>query len=81
MIALIDLFPGGARTWILRFLGQSLCSRQACRLMRSLPRARAFSSTVAIAYFASSSERKRRFHRTLVDLGIIDIAPTVRHQY
>ena len=33
------------------------------------------------AYFASSSERKRRFHRTLVDLGIIDIAPTVRHQY
>jgi sulfatase-like protein len=32
------------------------------------------------AYFASSSERKRRFHRTLVDLGMIDIAPTVRHQ-
>src|SRR5882757_896319 len=33
------------------------------------------------AYFASSSERKRRFHRTLVDLGVIDVAPTVRHQY
>jgi hypothetical protein len=30
------------------------------------------------AYFASSSERKRRFHRTLVDLGMIDIAPVVR---
>ncbi|MBN8992287.1 MAG: sulfatase-like hydrolase/transferase [Rhizobiales bacterium] len=30
------------------------------------------------AYFASSSERKRRFHRTLVDLGMIDVAPTVR---
>jgi hypothetical protein len=27
------------------------------------------------SYFASPSERKRRFHRTLVDLGIIDIAP------
>jgi Sulfatase len=27
------------------------------------------------AYFASSSERKRRFHRTLVELGIIDLAP------
>lgn len=26
------------------------------------------------AYFASSSERKRRFHRTLVDLGLIDIS-------
>ncbi len=33
------------------------------------------------AYFASPSERKRRFHRTLVDLGIIDVAPTPRHQY
>jgi len=30
------------------------------------------------AYFASSSERKRRFHRTLVDLGMIDMAPTAR---
>jgi hypothetical protein len=27
------------------------------------------------AYFASPSERKRRFHRTLVNLGLIDIAP------
>ena len=26
-------------------------------------------------YFASPSERKRRFHRTLVDMGIIDIQP------
>lgn len=30
------------------------------------------------AYFASSSERKRRFHRTLVDLGMIDLAPSAR---
>jgi hypothetical protein len=30
------------------------------------------------AYFASSSERKRRFHRTLVDLGMIDISSTAR---
>ncbi|WKA25728.1 sulfatase-like hydrolase/transferase [Bradyrhizobium roseum] len=29
-------------------------------------------------YFASSSLRKRRFHRTLVDLGMIDIAPGVQ---
>jgi Sulfatase len=28
------------------------------------------------AYFASPSERKRRFHRTLVELGMIDLAPT-----
>ena len=33
------------------------------------------------AYFASSCERKRRFHRTLVDIGMIDVAPTARHQY
>jgi hypothetical protein len=31
-------------------------------------------------YFASASERKRRFHRTLVDLGMIDLAPTVGYQ-
>lgn len=30
------------------------------------------------AYFASASERKRRFHRTLVDLGLIDVTPAVR---
>jgi hypothetical protein len=30
------------------------------------------------AYFASASERKRRFHRTLVDLGMIDVASPVR---
>jgi hypothetical protein len=29
-------------------------------------------------YFASASERKRRFHRTLVDLGMIDLASPVR---
>jgi Sulfatase len=33
------------------------------------------------AYFASPSERKRRFHRTLVNLGIIDVTPAARHQY
>lgn len=32
------------------------------------------------AYFASPSERKRRFHRTLVELGVIDVAPAVRYQ-
>ena len=30
------------------------------------------------AYFASASERKRRFHRTLVNLGMIDVTPTAR---
>jgi hypothetical protein len=30
-------------------------------------------------YFASPSERKRRFHRTLVNLGMIDIGPSVPH--
>ncbi|HLZ02073.1 MAG TPA: sulfatase-like hydrolase/transferase [Bradyrhizobium sp.] len=30
-------------------------------------------------YFASASERKRRFHRTLVDLGLIDLMPNVQH--
>ena len=30
------------------------------------------------AYFASASERKRRFHRTLVDMGLIDLMPKAR---
>jgi hypothetical protein len=30
------------------------------------------------AYFASASERKRQFHRTLVDLGLIDLMPNAR---
>lgn len=30
-------------------------------------------------YFASTSEQKRRFHRTLVDRGLIDIAPAEQH--
>ncbi|MBU6456991.1 MAG: hypothetical protein KGQ48_05555, partial [Bradyrhizobium sp.] len=32
-------------------------------------------------YFASASERKRRFHRTLVDLGMIDMAPAVQREH
>jgi hypothetical protein len=30
-------------------------------------------------YFASASERKRRFHRTLVDLGLVDLTGDVQH--
>ncbi len=30
------------------------------------------------AYFASSSEMKRRFHRTLVELGMIELGPAAR---
>ncbi len=30
------------------------------------------------AYFASTSERKARFHRTLVDQGLIDLSPVLR---
>ena len=31
------------------------------------------------AYFASSSEQKRRFHRTLIELGVIELEPAARH--
>jgi hypothetical protein len=30
-------------------------------------------------YFATASERKRRFHRTLVDLGLVDLMPNADH--
>ena len=31
-------------------------------------------------YFASASQRKRQFHRTLVDLGMIDLLPSVQRR-
>ena len=31
------------------------------------------------AYFASSSEQKRRFHRTLIELGVIELQQAARH--
>ncbi len=30
------------------------------------------------SYFASASQRKRQFHRTLVDLGLVDLGPRAR---
>ena len=62
--------PGRARTSISRFSGRSPCSRRACRWIRYLPPAPACWSSAGETYFASPSERKRRFHRTLVNLGI-----------
>ena len=31
-------------------------------------------------YFTSASEQKRRFHRTLVDLGLVDLMPNIQHE-
>src|SRR6476469_8703133 len=75
------LVSGRSRNLDIAFLG-TVVLRQA-----GLPLDEIFATRASLlehcgdAYFASLSERKRRFHRTLVDLGMIDVAPTVRHQY
>jgi hypothetical protein len=75
------LIPGRGPDLDIAFLG-TIALQQA-----GLPLDEIFATRASLlkhcgeAYFASSSERKRRFHRTLVDLGMIDVAPTPRHQY
>jgi hypothetical protein len=75
------LMPGRGKDLDIAFLG-TVALQQA-----GLPLDEIFATRASLleqcgeAYFASSSERKRRFHRTLVERGVIDVAPTVRYQY
>jgi hypothetical protein len=75
------MVPGRGRDLDIAFLG-TVALQQA-----GLPLDEIFATRASLlkqcgdAYFASPSERKRRFHRTLVNLGIIDVAPIVRQQY
>jgi phosphoglycerol transferase MdoB-like AlkP superfamily enzyme len=72
------LIPGRGPDLDIAFLG-TVALQQA-----GLPLDQIFATRASLlthcgdAYFASSSERKRRFHRTLVDLGMIDISSTAR---
>jgi hypothetical protein len=69
------LVAGRSRALDIAFLG-TVALQQA-----GLPLDEVFATRASLldqcgeAYFASSSERKRRFHRTLVERGAIDLAP------
>lgn len=70
------LIPGRGRTLDIAFLG-TVALQQA-----DLPLDEIFATRASLlehcgeAYFASPSEQKRRFHRTLVELGVIALGPT-----
>jgi Sulfatase len=74
------LVSGRSRNLDIAFLG-TIALQQA-----GLPLDQIFATRASLlehcgdAYFASSSERKRRFHRTLVELGMIELGPAARHQ-
>ncbi|THD70566.1 MAG: hypothetical protein E7813_07880 [Bradyrhizobium sp.] len=75
------LVPGRSRDLDIAFLG-TVALQQA-----GLPLDEIFSTRASLlehcgdAYFASPSERKRRFHRTLVELGMIELVRDAGHRY
>ena len=75
------LVPGRGPDLDIAFLGTVALQRAGLPLDEIFATRASLLKHCGEAYFASPSERKRRFHRTLVDLGIIDVAPTPRHQY
>ena len=75
------LVSGRGRDLDIAFLGTVALQRAGLPLDEIFATRASLLEHCGEAYFASSSERKRRFHRTLVDLGAIDAAPGVRYQH
>jgi len=81
MIALIDLFPAGP-TWICVSWDSRFGSRQACRLMKIFCHAREPSRALwAICLLRIIIGTETPLPPHTCRSRIIDIAPTVRHQY
>lgn len=72
------LTPGKAADLDIAFLGTVALQRAGLALDPIFATRASLLDDFGEAYFASTSERKRRFHRTLVDLGLIDLMPNVR---
>ncbi|MBK3660859.1 sulfatase-like hydrolase/transferase [Bradyrhizobium diazoefficiens] len=70
--------PGKAADLDIAFLGTVALQRAGIALDPVFATRASLLDDCGEAYFASASERKRRFHRTLVDLGLIDLMPNVR---
>jgi Sulfatase len=75
------MIPGRGPDLDIAFLGTVALQRAGLPLDEIFATRASLLKQCGDAYFASPSERKRRFHRTLVNLGIIDVAPAARHQY
>ena len=73
-----DFSPGQAADLDIAFLGTVALQRAGIALDPIFATRASLLDDCREAYFASSSERKRRFHRTLVDLGLINLMPNAR---
>jgi hypothetical protein len=74
------LVSGRSRNLDIAFLGTVVLQRAGLPLDEIFATRASLLEYCGDAYFASSSERKRRFHRTLVELGVIELKPVARHQ-
>jgi phosphoglycerol transferase MdoB-like AlkP superfamily enzyme len=72
------LSPGRGADLDIAFLGTVALQRAGIALDPVFATRASLLDDCGAAYFASASERKRRFHRTLVDLGLIDLMPNTR---
>jgi hypothetical protein len=73
-----DFSPGRGADLDIAFLGTVALQRAGIALDPVFATRASLLDDCGDAYFASASERKRRFHRTLVDLGLIDLVPNAR---
>jgi hypothetical protein len=67
-----DLASGRGRDLDIAFLGTVALQRAGLPLDPVYATHATLLNACGDAYFASDSDAKRRFHRTLVDLGLID---------
>lgn len=72
------LSPGRGADLDIAFLGTVALQRAGLPLDPIFATRASLLDDCGETYFASASERKRRFHRTLVDLGLIDLMPRVQ---
>ena len=72
------LSPGRGADLDIAFLGTVALQRAGIALDPIFATRASLLDDCGEAYFASVSEQKRRFHRTLVDLGLIDLMPRAR---
>jgi hypothetical protein len=72
------LSPGRGTDLDIAFLGTVALQRAGIALDPIFATRASLLDDCGESYFASASERKRRFHRTLVDMGLIDLMPNVR---
>jgi hypothetical protein len=72
------LVPGRGADLDIAFLGTIVLQRAGLPLDGVFATRASLLEHCGEAYFASPSERKRRFHRTLVEMGMINLAPIRR---